>query len=46
LDDVRKIRNGVMHFDPDGVDPAELLQLRNFANLLASLRSKQVDATE
>jgi CBS domain-containing protein len=37
LRDVRDIRNGVMHFDPDGVDPEELGRLRNFARLLGSL---------
>lgn len=40
LDGVRTIRNDVMHFDPDGVEPNELVQLRNFSRLLATLRSR------
>ena len=39
LGEVRDIRNSVMHFDPDGVAPDELAQLRNFTRLLASLRA-------
>lgn len=38
LDDVRMVRNNVMHFDPDGVAPEDLTKLRNFTRLLVSLR--------
>jgi len=37
LNDVREIRNSVMHFDPDGVAPEELASLRNFTRLLSAL---------
>ena len=37
LDDVREIRNDVMHFDPDGVAPDALTSLRNFVRLLVYL---------
>jgi CBS domain-containing protein len=37
LNDVRDIRNDVMHFDPDGVAPEDLSKLRRFTRLLASL---------
>jgi hypothetical protein len=39
LNDVRDIRNNVMHFDPDGVAPEELASLRNFTRLLSSVDS-------
>jgi hypothetical protein len=41
LDDVRKIRNDVMHFDPDGILPADLEQLRHFAQFLQRLQTIQ-----
>lgn len=37
LTELREIRNNVMHFDPDGVEPEDLQRLRNFTRLLASL---------
>lgn len=38
LDRVRVIRNDIMHFDPEGLDPSELQFLRDFANFLRRLR--------
>jgi CBS domain-containing protein len=38
LDSVRKIRNDVMHFDPDGILPTDLEQLRHFAKFLQRLQ--------
>lgn len=38
LDNVRKIRNDVMHFDPDGILPSDLGQLRHFAQFLQRLQ--------
>jgi CBS domain-containing protein len=38
LDRVREIRNDVMHFDPDGLEDADLLILREFAHFLKRLR--------
>lgn len=38
LNRVRDIRNDVMHFDPDGLDPADLVFLREFAQFLKRLR--------
>lgn len=38
LDEVRKIRNDVMHFDPDGILPNHLEQLRDFSKFLQRLR--------
>jgi len=35
---VREIRNDVMHFDPDGLDPEDLQFLREFAQFLKRLR--------
>ncbi len=37
LDQVRTIRNDVMHFDPDGISKDDLLKLRNFAQFLNKL---------
>jgi predicted transcriptional regulator len=37
LNEVRDIRNDVMHFDPDGTAPAELDRLRQFVRLLAAI---------
>jgi CBS domain-containing protein len=38
LDNVRMIRNDVMHFDPDGILPTDLEQLRHFALFLQRLQ--------
>lgn len=38
LEKIRKIRNDVMHFDPDGIEPSDLLALREFAKFLKVLR--------
>lgn len=38
LDDVRRIRNDVMHFDPDGVPPSDLERLRDYTRFLNRLR--------
>jgi CBS domain-containing protein len=37
LNEVRDIRNDVMHFDPDGTGPSELEKLRQFVRLLGAL---------
>jgi hypothetical protein len=42
LERVRAIRNNVMHFDPDGVEPKDLEALRDFARFLQSLKSYQI----
>lgn len=34
LDELRKVRNNVMHFNPDPVRPAEVAKLRNFLALI------------
>jgi hypothetical protein len=39
LNSVPRIRNDVMHFDPDGIPPEDLQVLRLFAAFLARLRS-------
>ena len=39
LDRVRNIRNDVMHFDPEPVDPRAISELRNFATMMQKLRS-------
>jgi CBS domain-containing protein len=38
LNRVREVRNDVMHFDPDGLDPVDLVFLREFAQFLKRLR--------
>ncbi len=38
LDDVRQIRNDVMHFDPDPIPPEEIIKLRDFAGMMQVLR--------
>jgi len=38
LDKIREIRNDVMHFDPDGLEPVDLITLREFARFLKTLR--------
>ncbi|HJT65216.1 MAG TPA: CBS domain-containing protein [Pyrinomonadaceae bacterium] len=37
LNEVRDIRNDIMHFDPDGTAPSELEKLRQFVRLLDAL---------
>ena len=37
LDQVRAIRNDVMHFDPDGILPDQLERLREFSSFLDRL---------
>ena len=39
LDQVRSIRNDVMHFDPDGIPPEDLERLRDFARFLQRLHA-------
>ena len=39
LDEVRRIRNDVMHFDPDGIDEEDLERVRRLANMLQRLGS-------
>lgn len=39
LERVRELRNDVMHFDPDGLEPSDIDFLREFANFLARLRA-------
>jgi predicted transcriptional regulator len=41
LEKVRKIRNNVMHFDPDGITPKELTVLQEFAKLLRTLEGRR-----
>jgi len=38
LEDVRLIRNDVMHFDPEGTDEADLKKLRDFVGFLQRLQ--------
>jgi hypothetical protein len=37
LDLVRKIRNDVMHFDPEGITPGDLEKLRSFSTFMKEL---------
>jgi hypothetical protein len=39
LDHVRELRNDVMHFDPDGLEPSDMAFLREFAEFLRRLRT-------
>lgn len=39
LDNVREIRNEVMHFRPKGIGVSKLVDLRNLTKLLLDLRS-------
>jgi predicted transcriptional regulator len=41
LDEVREIRNDIMHFDPDGIAEDELKKVRDFANLLRQIQHIQ-----
>jgi hypothetical protein len=34
LDEIRRIRNDVMHFDPDGIASEDLIKLRDFVRLM------------
>jgi hypothetical protein len=43
LQDIRNIRNDVMHFDPDGISDEERKTLRKFSEFLRSLQ--QLGAT-
>lgn len=38
VDEIRTIRNDVMHFDPEGVGPSDLAALRAFAQFLQDVR--------
>jgi CBS domain-containing protein len=38
LNKIREVRNDVMHFDPDGLEPSDLVALREFAKFLKTLR--------
>jgi hypothetical protein len=40
LDDIRQIRNDVMHFSPDPLEPAEIRKLKDFAQWLRKLRPR------
>ena len=42
LEDVRRIRNEVMHFSPDPLEESDLLLLRTFLNWVRTLYSQQV----
>jgi predicted transcriptional regulator len=42
LDAVRRVRNDVMHFDPDSPTEQDLKTLRRFAKLLQTLRDRDV----
>lgn len=37
LEEIRRIRNGVMHFDPEGIEDADLRRLRGFVEFLQRL---------
>jgi hypothetical protein len=38
LNKIREVRNDVMHFDPDGLEPSHMSALREFARFLRNLR--------
>jgi predicted transcriptional regulator len=38
LDEIRRIRNDVMHFDPEGTDESDLKKLRDFVGFLQRLQ--------
>lgn len=46
LDDVREIRNDVMHFDPDGIDEDQLAILRRFSRFTAQLVELRAGVTK
>jgi predicted transcriptional regulator len=37
LDEIRRIRNDIMHFDPDGIEYEDIVKLREFVRLMQSL---------
>jgi CBS domain-containing protein len=37
LDEIREVRNDVMHFDPDGIEPDKLIRLREFTKFMRDL---------
>lgn len=37
LDEIRKIRNDIMHFDPDGIGDEEVSRLREFVKIMQTL---------
>ncbi len=37
LDEIREVRNDVMHFDPDGIEPDKLDRLREFTKFMRDL---------
>lgn len=43
LDEIRSIRNDVMHFDPDGISEDELRKVREFARLLRQVQKVRAD---
>jgi hypothetical protein len=45
LDEIRLIRNVVMHFDPDGLDPDRLNRLRSTSAFLLGLQPMRRSAT-
>jgi hypothetical protein len=38
LDEIRQVRNNVMHFNPDPPKPADVAKLRNFLRLIRRYR--------
>ncbi len=46
LDEVRRIRNDVMHFDPEGIDGADLKSLQDFVAFLRRLRKLRESHSE
>lgn len=40
LNDVREIRNDVMHFNPEGIEDADMIKLKKFSSFLESLVSQ------
>lgn len=38
LDEIRRIRNDVMHFDPEGTDEGDVKKLRDFVAFLQRLQ--------
>lgn len=42
LEQVRQVRNNVMHFDPDSPTPSDLEVLQRFAQFLRTLRQREV----
>lgn len=46
LDDIRQIRNDIMHFDPDGIAPADLSRLRLFSQFLQRIQEITTEAKQ